>query len=150
MIYKTLTKGGYSDLLGITNFRKEEQDISLSHLTSLDKNAKYVWALKVGDGIYQKPIAVCGLRVIRGGCAEAWLVGSQDLKNYKVWMTKAIRFLLVEHQEVRGEFHRIQATVREDWKMAGRWIERLGFNFEGVMRKYDSEKNNYVRYARVL
>ena len=149
-IYKWVGSGGLVDLLGIKDYREQEQDLSLDHFNGLISNSKYCWSFKIATGKKSHPIAVCGLRKIRDGVAEAWLVGSKSLSNHSLFVTKSVALILLEHQEVQKEFHRIQATVRADWKTANRWVKLLGFDHEGYMRQYGSNREDYIRYARVL
>ena len=53
--------------------------------------------------------------------------------------------LVIEHG-----LHRIQAAVRADWPEAQRFAEFMGFENEGLMRKFGQDKTDYIRYARVL
>ena len=49
-----------------------------------------------------------------------------------------------------NNYHRIQASVRADFKAGVRFAEFLGFQAEGVMRKFDVAKTDYIRMARIL
>jgi len=44
---------------------------------------------------------------------------------------------------------RIEATVLAGFEPGCRWMKLLGFEFEGVMRKYGSDGSDYLRYAKV-
>jgi len=44
---------------------------------------------------------------------------------------------------------RIEATVIAGFEPGCRWMKLLGFEFEGVMRKYGSDGSDYLRYAKV-
>tara|TARA_R100001594_G_scaffold141343_1_gene187272 strand:+ start:24401 stop:24892 length:492 start_codon:yes stop_codon:yes gene_type:complete len=149
-IYKWVGSGGLVDLIQIKEYREEEQELSLSHFNDLIYSTKYCWSFKISNGKKSQPIAVCGLREIREGVAEAWMVGSKLLNRHRLFVTKSIALLLLEHQEVRKEFYRIQATVRADWETANKWIKLLGFDYEGYMRQYGSKREDYIRYARLL
>lgn len=46
--------------------------------------------------------------------------------------------------------HRLQACVRADHIAANRMARAVGMEFEGLMPKFDSEQNDYIRYAKVI
>ena len=69
------------------------------------------------------------------------------------------KYPLVFHREIkRGldkarakyRLHRIQLTVRADLPdKYHRWVEMLGFRFEGPQRKSDPARNDHYRYALI-
>ena len=46
-----------------------------------------------------------------------------------------------------GEFHRIEATVEVDDDDRVRFLKFLGFEYEGLMRKYSPEGYDHLRYV---
>ena len=44
---------------------------------------------------------------------------------------------------------RLEATVKEGFEEARRWVESLGFECEGAMRHYGSDGSTFLRYALV-
>lgn len=50
---------------------------------------------------------------------------------------------------IRERFHRIEATVDVDFDRAHKWMRMLGFEREGVMKKYRPDGMDQVLYARV-
>ncbi len=49
----------------------------------------------------------------------------------------------------RSDFHRIEATARTDEPAHKRFLQRLGFEEEGVLRQYDQNKNSYFMMAKI-
>jgi len=47
-------------------------------------------------------------------------------------------------------FHRLQASVLAEHINACRLARAIGLEFEGFMKAYDSSKNDYVRYGKVM
>lgn len=45
--------------------------------------------------------------------------------------------------------HRIEALCRADLEPAQRWLRRLGFDYEGIARRYGPDGSDFMRYARV-
>ena len=50
--------------------------------------------------------------------------------------------------ETRSE-KRIEAKCRADWIQARRWLEVLGFRYEGPVWKYAPDGSDFAQYARV-
>jgi hypothetical protein len=46
-------------------------------------------------------------------------------------------------------WRRLEASVEEGFGAGCRWVELLGFQFEGRMLKYGENGANYLRYAKV-
>lgn len=77
--------------------------------------------------------------------ATAWAFVNRNISGPALFaVTKAVIALL----ETRKE-RRIEALCREDWAPARRWLQRLGFEYEGPVRKYGPDGSDFARYARV-
>lgn len=82
------------------------------------------------------------------GVAIAWLLTACEIERYKLFFHKTIvRMLDSAIREL--SLHRIDVTVLAEHKTSINWLERLGFQNEGIMRKFDSGKNDYYRYALI-
>lgn len=90
-------------------------------------------------------IACGGIIIMWPGMGEAWAFTSPLVRKYPKFF----------HQEVKNHlealidvyhFVRVQAMVVKEFAVARKWAERLGFEYEGEMRKYMGGKD-YVRYA---
>lgn len=93
-------------------------------------------------------VGIAGLVVLWPGVAEAWALMSDRIEGLPFQVTRAIaRGLFMEAQNFG--LHRIQAVVAADDERAQRWIEILGFRFEGLMRAYGPDRSNYLRFARI-
>jgi hypothetical protein len=78
-----------------------------------------------------------------------WVLTSPLVERYKVFFHKAC-IQIIEMGIDLGELHRVETTIKDDHIVSRRWAERLGFEQEGFMRKYDTEGNNYCLYARII
>lgn len=90
-----------------------------------------------------KPIGSAG--IIRTG------FGSGLLWAY---LADSGHFLRVHRSALRmldmfSDFRRIEATTECTFANGCRWLEMLGFEFEGVMRKYGPDGADHARYARL-
>lgn len=73
-----------------------------------------------------------------------WAVLAADAGQHMVWLHRATRrFLDIESRR------RIEATVQEGFPAGCRWLELLGFEYEGPMRGYGDDGETHLRYARV-
>ena len=78
------------------------------------------------------------------GYSRAWALVSRDAGRCMVSLTRGIARWLRFHNEGR-----VDTAVRCDFDAAIRWAKMLGFQQEGVMRKYDPEGADYYLYAQV-
>ena len=83
------------------------------------------------------------------GVGEAWFIASNKIHEYP---RKFIRFAKTDvMQRVIDEngLWRVQAVCKSDWPVALKFARFMGFEVEGVMRKYGPEGMDYTRVAWV-
>lgn len=83
------------------------------------------------------------------GGGEAWAMLSSSVEKYPLFFHRAIKRGL---DRIRATYrlHRIQLTVRVDLPHNyHRWVEILGFRFEGLQKMSDPDRNDHYRYALV-
>jgi RimJ/RimL family protein N-acetyltransferase len=95
-----------------------------------------------------KIIMIGGVTIVRQSVGGGWVLTSELLVKYKVWAHRTIRDILDASLKIHS-LHRIEGLILEDHKISCKWAERLGFQSEGFLRKYDSLGNNYYMYSRV-
>lgn len=129
------------------------EPLTVDHLLAMDKpghDAKVTttgavgWALIV-DG---KPMAAAGLVPAFEHTAYAWAMFTDEARQSALIMRRAhwaIRQMLSTTRDKLG-LERIQADAEAGQPCA--WLERLGFQFEGLMAKY-CEGRTFARYAWV-
>ena len=88
-------------------------------------------------------IAAGGLLPIWSGRVLAWALISEGANMVAV--SRAAREFLAGFPELQ----RIEATVDLTFPEAIRWIELLGFQREGIMRKCGPNGEDFAMYARV-
>lgn len=94
-------------------------------------------------------VGSAGIAPLWPGVAEGWFLGGWRLHENVLSSIRVIRRelkLMVDENKI----HRLQCVVRTDWPEAQRFIEFLGWEKEGLMKKYTTEKIDYYRYARVF
>lgn len=82
------------------------------------------------------------------GIATFFAYVSDDARGHGHYMLKTGR-RIVERSFKHLNLHRIQAIVRADKVEYQRWIELLGFEKEGLMRKAAANKSDVWLYSRV-
>ena len=81
------------------------------------------------------------------GVCEVWAIPNEPIKDkgiYALTLKYAIEVFIV----AKG-FHRMQATVLKDDPSENFFI-KLGFKSEGVLEQYDSLKQDYRMWARIM
>lgn len=95
-----------------------------------------------------KVLAVGGAHVMWFGAGEAWVLVSPECLRKPASFARYAKKLfdsILQDTELR----RVQASIHVDDDRAYRFAEWLGFENEGVMRKYGVEGDDYYRMARV-
>jgi len=93
-------------------------------------------------------LAVGGAHIMWTGVAEAWvLVSPSGKKHGRLFARYAKRRFEGMLQE--NAITRMQATIHVTDESAMRFVEWLGFEKEGLMRKYGVDGDDYIRVARV-
>jgi hypothetical protein len=93
------------------------------------------------------PLGAGGLVPLWRGVAQGWIFASDRLRRHPVTLHRTVQHGLAL-AEAGLALHRIQITVHEDFAASRRWVERLGFRFEGRMPGYGPNRDTYLRYAR--
>lgn len=82
------------------------------------------------------------------GVAEGWLLLSKGTDNYPFSLHRIVRLMVEKAFAVNG-LKRLQVSVPVDMQRSRKWIARLGFVREGLMRRYGPDGHDYVLYAMV-
>lgn len=93
-------------------------------------------------------IASAGVTLLWGGVAEAWSVITPRVYKHGFAFHRAVKTMLSKII-LEKKLYRIQASVISGFPQGAKWLESLGFQCEGFMKKYDSAKNDYFLYAKV-
>ena len=93
-------------------------------------------------------IGCAGLFILWPGVAEAWAVSTPLWPSKALSVHKAILTGLNELSATLGLW-RIQTAVNEAHKVSYKWVEHLGFKYEGAMPGYGPDAATYLRFGRV-
>ncbi len=137
----------------IVPFKKEHLD-KINLMFEMTKSGKE--SLGSYDGVIgytgmedDAVLATGGVHPMWEGVGEAWLLvgkeGYDKPKTVAKWTDYLFQILQEEHK-----LFRIQASVAALDLTANRYAQWLGFEKEGIMRKYGPDGTDYIRYARVM
>tara|TARA_R110002126_G_C10287404_1_gene485684 strand:- start:51 stop:491 length:441 start_codon:yes stop_codon:yes gene_type:complete len=143
MIAATLTR---AHILHVAKNAPKENDTNIGLvLSSLHMFAAPGRGLAfLGEGnVY----AVTGLAPMWDGVAEAWFIPTKDMQKKKIQTIRLVRREL-DAAIQRLKLRRVQAAVRSDFAGAHKLAKFLGFESEGLMKKYGPDGLDYERYAK--
>ena len=93
-------------------------------------------------------IAVGGVHMMWFGVGEGWLLVSPEAMKRPIALARYTKRLLHDIMS-ETQVRRVQASVHVDDNRAYLFAEWLGFENEGIMRKFGVEGDDYTRLARV-
>lgn len=83
-----------------------------------------------------------------GGVATVGALFTPHLKKYPIAAVRSMMEIIGINQELLG-LHRMELAVKTDYKTGQRMAEALGFQVEGLLRKYTADKQDHYMYGRV-
>jgi hypothetical protein len=89
-----------------------------------------------------------GILMLQEGFGEAWLLCSVLVYIYPLTVYRMASRLLNKTIE-DCNLYRVQATPRTNWSTGYRFVESLGFQREGVLRKYGLDREDCYMYGRI-
>lgn len=137
----------YTDII---NFEGLEDD-SAFQTSKNDRKRRVVHQSECGPCITallnNRPVAIFGTVIIWDGLGEAWSVFDKSARRYPIAMTKGANTFF-DICEILFSLHRIQITVRSTDRRAVSWAKCLGFESEGLLKQYSTDKTDYYIMRR--
>ncbi|MCF1458349.1 MAG: GNAT family N-acetyltransferase [Shewanella sp.] len=96
----------------------------------------------------KNPVVIAGLEPIWEGRWAAWLYPSESFKRHYRSVFKATVQILDKFFS-EYEVRRLEATVPVNFPEGRRWLEHLGFDVEGMLRRYDLDGEAHYQYSKV-
>lgn len=93
-------------------------------------------------------VAVGGLIPTWPGRVQIWMAAAAGVRPRHYYQTMGAARFLVDLAHSRGNA-RVEAYVRDDMAVAHNWIERMGFEFEGLMRSFGQAGEDFRMYAHI-
>lgn len=90
-------------------------------------------------------LAVMGAVPTLPGVCEVFVLASEDQMRYPITFAKCVRKELCT---LKGKYRRIQAVAKDD-DFHARWLGWLGFEREGVMKKFGTHGEDMVMWGLV-
>jgi len=98
---------------------------------AIGKEAVEAYTAYIGDTI----IGIGGLNLLWPTVGEVWIVGSPHIPKARFSYMRATKFYLKYFKE-KYKLKRVQAQVVEGYDMLTRFVESLGFEYEGTLHNY--------------
>ena len=97
-----------------------------------------------------KPILCFGLEFQWDGVATAWLLPDKvGIRKNRIKFHKgALNYFGIVADSYNQ--HRIEVTVNVRNPYAEKWIKSMGFDYEGTLRQYGTDKTDHKIYARLF
>ena len=97
--------------------------------------------------VHGRPVACFGVVDIWEGVAEMWLLIEERGRKLPISLTK-IAIAYRDYIVIAKNLHRLQITVKCSDKRAFGWAKLIGFTEECVMKRYDSNANDFYLMSR--
>jgi hypothetical protein len=94
-----------------------------------------------------RPIAIFGGYCPLEGVMQFWGMVSDGVRECPVAFHKTCKSFL-EFYQSKYTLRRMQINVRVDYPEGYRWAKALGFELEGVMKKYGPDGTDYALFGR--
>jgi len=132
------------DLIGFVP-RWDMADIETIMQDNLDNPLREMVSLVDEKGMY----AIVGSNILRKHVVEVWIVPSLRVNEHKFFFFKTIKTLVKGYLMAKKGFKRVEFTIKADWAEGLKWGKTLGFEREGLLKKWDGE-DDYVLFAKVI
>lgn len=98
-----------------------------------------------------KVVTVGGLKMYFEGVAEAWIIMTKQSKKDGIYGLIACRAIEKKLNELMDELNirRCEANVRKDFPIAIRFVEALGFKFDGERKNWFPGSVSAMLYSKI-
>lgn len=96
-----------------------------------------------------KIVACAGVIPLWNGVADLWMYLGKDTFRKKKQACEIIGYFMEKCIE-EYDLHRLQATVKSDYREGRRFAKFFGFKEEGEMIGYGPDKQNFIRVAKII
>jgi hypothetical protein len=114
-------------------------------MTMLEHQAKYGHAITAI--LHGRPVACFGAVRIWKGVEEMWCFIEERGRQYPKTLTRAA-IAFRDFRVISGNLHRLQIIVRCNDLRAVRWGLGIGFEIEGLMKKYGPDEADFFMMSR--
>ena len=93
-----------------------------------------------------KIVGCAGVLSMWPGVAEAWTIFSKEAKENPFFIHRQT-YRILRKIINKNQFRRVQAIVCSADPVSTKWIERLGFVKESVMKKFGADGSDHAMYV---
>lgn len=93
------------------------------------------------------PVAVLGIALLHERAGEVWSVMSERVKECGIALTRLILRILDTYQR-QLKLRRLQAITRTDDPGLAKFFRVLGFEYEGLMKRFGYDGSDHLMFAR--
>ncbi len=94
-------------------------------------------------------IACGGIVILWKGVGEAWGLTTKLVEDYRILYYKTTK-TMIEGFAKALKLHRVQATVPVGHEPAARFIIKLGFAREGLLKKFGPDGSDFIMFGRLF
>ena len=98
--------------------------------------------------IHDNVMGCGGIGLLWPGVGEAWAILGNRITEYPISLHRFAIQVRDKHTRLE-HLPRVQSAIPYGHERAKRWIERLGFQYEGLMPGYGPDGSWFERYARL-
>lgn len=121
---------------------RNESDHTSGCIHCLDYGRLY--ALEDNEG---NLCGVMGGFLIWGGVASVGALFTPHLTKYRVASIRAVKSV-IDLMFKEFNLHRMEMAVQADYRTGHRWAKALGFEPEGILKKYGPDQADHIMYGR--
>ncbi len=96
-----------------------------------------------------QPVAILGLFIVQPGIASLWGIVSDSIQRVPIGFTKTVMDLIAGWGD-SFKLRRAQVMLRYTYPRYGDWYKLMGFEKEGLLRKFGENGDDYWLYGRVF
>jgi hypothetical protein len=136
---------GHVAVMNITaqNYQSISKGLDVGRMLEMQANSGHA----ITAILHGRPVACFGSVKIWTGVEEMWCFLEERARKYPLVLTKAA----IDYRDFRvlsASLHRLQITVRCKDKRAVRWGQAIGFEIEGLMKKYGPDQADFYMMSR--
>jgi hypothetical protein len=135
--------------LGLIELREHDQRAVAFGDDLVARGNAYLRSGPAYTGLHEgRVVVVAGIVKLWMGVGGGWSLTSPLVEKFPVSFHRAVWRNILKSEENLC-LHRLQITVQASHIVSQSWVERLGFQFEGVLKKYGPDGEDYLLFARV-
>ena len=95
-----------------------------------------------------KPVFAIGIVILWSGCAEGWVIASQNIFEMKFLAAKTMKEL-TDDMCKKNKIKRLQTSVKADFKLGVRFATWLGLEIEGLKKCYGPDGSDFYQLGKI-